>query len=250
MPVNIKIDNFEGPFDLLLHLLKKSQMDIYNIPIHNITSQYMEYLNKMKKMDLEITSEFIVMAATLMEIKSKQLLPKNNESDTEDEENDPQKELIRKLIEYKKYKKCAEYLSKLEGKQEFLFEKKAEVIETKNENNVDFLKNVTMVQLYNIYSELLNKFINKKNRNNVIPKAIHVDKYRIQDKMEELTDLIKVKKNMDFANVIKNCHNKMETIVTFLALLELIKTKTVKVYQIGTFTNIFMESVAAENGEE
>lgn len=250
MPVNIKIENYEGPFDLLLHLIKKNEMDIYNIQIHEITAQYMEYLNTMKEMDLEITSEFIVIAATLMEIKSRQLLPKSKEVVEENEEADPQKELVRKLIQYKKYKKCAEYLKEIEEGQHFLFDKKPEIIECKDEKCSDILKNVTMLQLYNIYSELLNRCINKKNKNNVIPKAIPVDKYKIQDKMEELSSAIKIHKKMDFNSVMENCDNKMETIVTFLALLELIKLKVVKVYQNGSFSNIYMERIVVHDGQQ
>ncbi|GAE02350.1 segregation and condensation protein A [Clostridium botulinum B str. Osaka05] len=108
MPLNIKIHNFDGPFDLLLHLIKKNKMEIYDVSIYEITNQYLQYLNRMEELDLEITSEFIVMAATLIEIKSKYLLPKVEE-EKEEEENDPQKELLDKLLEYKKFKAAAEF---------------------------------------------------------------------------------------------------------------------------------------------
>jgi len=112
--LNIKISNFEGPFDLLLHLIKKNKMDIYNVKIYEITNQYIEYIKEMKELDLEITSEFIVMAATLIEFKSKMLLPKIKKEEDEDEER-YKEDLLQKLIEYKKFKKASIYFRKLKG---------------------------------------------------------------------------------------------------------------------------------------
>src|SRR3712207_4469850 len=113
MSLNIKIENFEGPFDLLLHLIKKNEMDIYDIKIYEITTQYLNYINNMKELDLEVTSEFIVIAATLLEIKSKMLLPKQVVEENEEDAEDPRQELINKLLEYKKFKQVADYLMKI-----------------------------------------------------------------------------------------------------------------------------------------
>ncbi|NOV88853.1 chromatin segregation and condensation protein Rec8/ScpA/Scc1 (kleisin family) [Clostridium acetobutylicum] len=124
MTLNINIDNFQGPFDLLLHLIRKNKMDIYDIKIFDITNQYIQYLNEMKEMDLEITSEFIVMAATLIEIKSKYLLPKTKEEEEEKEESDPTKELVSKLVEYKKFKLAADFLKNRELDYGEVFSKK------------------------------------------------------------------------------------------------------------------------------
>lgn len=123
MSISIKIENFEGPFDLLLYLIKKNKMEIYDIKIHDITTQYLDYINNMKEMDLDITSEFIVIAATLLEIKSKMLLPKEN-IDNEDTEEDPRKYLMDKLIEYKKFKKVADWLKEKEKDfRDYVFQK-------------------------------------------------------------------------------------------------------------------------------
>ncbi|MCW8000078.1 segregation/condensation protein A, partial [Clostridium sp. cpc1] len=146
MPLNIKIHNFDGPFDLLLHLIKKNKMEIYDVSIYEITNQYLQYLNRMEELDLEITSEFIVMAATLIEIKSKYLLPKVEE-EKEEEENDPQKELLDKLLEYKKFKAAAEFFKTRQKISGTSFSKKPEIIEVKNKETTteELLKNVTML---------------------------------------------------------------------------------------------------------
>src|SRR5665647_804503 len=112
MPLNIKLENFEGPFDLLLHLIKKNKMDIYEVRIHDITAQYLEYIRAMEEMDLEVTSEFIVIAATLIEIKSRLLLPKSSgEENAEDSEAETAETLLIKLAEYKRFKTASEYLN-------------------------------------------------------------------------------------------------------------------------------------------
>ncbi|EQB86689.1 hypothetical protein M918_13070 [Clostridium sp. BL8] len=142
MSLSIKITNFEGPFDLLLHLIKKNEMDIYNIRILEITNQYLDILKQMKEMDLDITSEFIVIAATLIEIKSKILLPKPKVENEEENEEDAAKELINKIVLYKKFKVAAEFLLERERETGIMFSKKPEIIEEKNykETTADLLK--------------------------------------------------------------------------------------------------------------
>ena len=237
----IKINDFEGPFDLLLHLIKKNQMSIYNVKIFEITNQYLKYLNDMKTMDLEITSEFIVVAATLIEIKSKYLLPKPKKE--EENEEDYEKNLIEKLIEYKKIKGVSvffkeRYISAGEvyGKKPELIEDKREVVSTK-----DLLKDIHLIDLFNIYNNLLEIFNNKQNRNNIIQKKIYVDQYKIEDKLEYIMDKLKNENVNSFSEFIENCENKLECVVTFLALLEMIKQRMVKVYQSANFTKILIE---------
>ncbi|HEX9025443.1 MAG TPA: segregation/condensation protein A [Clostridium sp.] len=237
----IKINDFEGPFDLLLHLIKKNQMSIYNVKIFEITNQYLKYLNDMKTMDLEITSEFIVVAATLIEIKSKHLLPKPKKE--EENEEDYEKNLIEKLIEYKKIKGVSvffkeRYISSGEvyGKKPELIEDKREVVSTK-----DLLKDIHLIDLFNIYNNLLEIFNNKQNRNNIIQKKIYVDQYKIEDKLEYIMDKLKNENVNSFSEFIENCENKLECVVTFLALLEMIKQRMVKVYQSANFTKILIE---------
>ncbi|MFL0251546.1 segregation/condensation protein A [Clostridium neuense] len=241
MTLNININNFQGPFDLLLHLIKKNEMDIYDIKIHEITNQYMEYLNEMKEIDLEVTSEFIVIAATLIEIKSKFLLPKSK--DEEEEEKDPREELVSKLLEYKKFKSVASYLRQKQEESGIVFSKKPEIIEDKEDNNRDILKGITMLQLYNLFCKLMNDYDNKLNHNNVYLSEISVDEYKVEDKMEDLLNGVKHKKILHFSEIIKGCHNKLEMVVTFMALLELVKLRSIKIHQESNFKDIFMERI-------
>lgn len=247
MALNIKIHNFEGPFDLLLHLIKKNEMDIYNIKIYEITNQYLEYLKSMEELDLEITSEFIVIAATLIEIKSKTLLPKvkNDENAADLEDNDPTKELIQKLLEYKKYKSVSAYFKEKMEENGVTFSKKPEIImENKTENNLeDILRNITILKLYYVYNDLMNKYRNRMNDNINIDKGIAIDRYKIEDKMIFIQDRIRTSKNTSFSRIVSSCESKMEVIVSFLALLELIKLKVAKVTQDSSFNEIYIEGI-------
>ena len=237
----IKINDFEGPFDLLLHLIRKNQMSIYNVKIYEITNQYLNYLNEMKKMDLEITSEFIVVAATLIEIKSKYLLPKPKKE--EKDEEDVEKNLLEKLIIYKKIKGVSDFFKNRYVNSGEVYGKKAEVIEEIKEQNQqeDILKNLNLLQLYSIFNNLLEIYNNRQNKGNIIQKKIYVDKYKIEDKVDYIISRMKKEKINYFEDLVDTSECKLETIVTFLALLEMIKQKMIKVYQNGNFTKIIIE---------
>jgi len=240
MAVNIKISNFEGPFDLLLHLIKVNQLGIYEISIFEITNQYIEYLNSMKEIDLDITSEFILMASTLLEIKSRELLPKNNEKETEEE--DPKAKLIQKLLEYKKFKEISFVLRKKEEEYGHYFVKKPEIIDDSFQKDIDkdLFSGKNLMDLYHIYKELLERNKEKVNTNGINDK-ISVDTYRVEDKMEELRVKLNDKRIIGFSYISLSCNNKLELVVTFLALLELIKQKEVKVSQRDNFNEIYIE---------
>ncbi|WP_051931545.1 segregation/condensation protein A [Clostridium sp. KNHs214] len=249
MALNIKIHNFEGPFDLLLHLIKKNQMDIYHIRIHEITKQYMDYINTMKEMDLEITSEFIVIAATLLEIKSRMLLPKVTVDKDQEPEEDPEEFLLKKLIEYNKFKKAAEFFKEKEIVTGATFGKKPEIIEEKKSyNEEDFLKNITMLELFNIYSELMSNYLNKLNKNSAIEKELLIDNFKVEDKMAVLKYKMQQNHKLKFSDVMRECRKKMEVIVTFLALLELVRLRVVKAYQQDNFSEIFIERIEEKDG--
>lgn len=243
MALKIKISNFEGPFDLLLHLIKKNEMEIYNVRISDITTQYLEYISKMKEMDLEITSEFIVIAATLLEIKSKELLPKEKKDEVSmDLEEDTEKTLINKLIEYKKFKAAAEFFKSKSDHIGVMFSKKPEIIELKEKKEENILNNISMLELYNLYIEIMRNYNNKVNVN-FIPREIHVDNYKIEDKMMHISELMHKNKKTVFSNLAENCREKIEVVVTFLALLELIKLRRVKVIQEENFKEIYLERI-------
>lgn len=238
----IKVADFEGPFDLLLHLIKKNKMNIHNVEIYKVTNQYLNYLDEMKEMDLEITSEFIVVAATLIEIKSKTLLPKIKKED-EEEEEDIEKKLLEKLIIYKKIKEATNFFRERYISSGDVYAKKPEVIEEVKTpvDNEEILKNVTLLDLYHIYNNLLEVYMNKQNKTNVIQKKIYVDKYKIEEKYDYLVELIKNKKVTEFSDVMLQCECKLECVVTFLALLEMIKQRVVRVYQNTSFGDILIE---------
>lgn len=244
MPI-IKLENFDGPFDLLLHLIKKNEMNISEIRIHEITKQYLKYISLMKELDLEITSEFIVMAATLIEIKSKSLLPKEKKEEEEASEEDLQRILMEKLKEYKKFKKISAYLKSRELSAGEVFTKKAEIIEVEVKDDLDkeeYFKNITMVDLYKLYNNLMRMYGEKQNLN-VMEKKISIDKYKITDKISFLRDKLKEKCVFRFSEFVSKCECKLEVVVTFMAMLELIKRNEVKVTQYEDFGEIMMEKV-------
>lgn len=239
----IKVADFEGPFDLLLHLIKKNKMDIYNVEIYKVTNQYLEYLNTRKVMDLEITSEFIVVAATLIEIKSKNLLPKVKVEEEENEE-DIEIKLMERLIEYKRFKAVSEFFNDKYVSSGEVFSKKPEVIEeikAEKVDNDDIFKNITLLDLYNIYNKILENYREKQNKVNVVQKKIYVDKYKVEDKMEELLKKFNSVEVIEFNNLMKESSCKLETVVIFLALLELIKIRTIQVFQDENFSNILIK---------
>ena len=240
----VKVADFEGPFDLLLHLIKKNKMNIYNIEIYKVTNQYLEYLNSRKVMDLEITSEFIVVAATLIEIKSKNLLPKVKVDEEEESEEDIEKRLMERLIEYKKIKNVSEFFKNKYINAGEVFSKKPEIIEEikpEKIDNDDIFKNLTLLDLYNIYNKILETYREKQNKVNVVQKKIYVDKYKVEDKMEELLERFNSSEVIEFNNLMKESTCKLETVVTFLALLELIKIRTIQVFQDESFSNILIK---------
>ena len=239
--LKIKLTDFEGPFDLLLHLIRKNKMDIRNVEINLVTNQYLSYLDNMKEMDLDITSEFIVVAATLIEIKSKSLLPKVKVE--EENEEDIAKKLLEKLAIYKQIKEATSFFRERYVNTGSVFTKKPEIIEeTKSViDNDDALKNVTLLDLYHIYNNLLEIYMNKQNKASIIQKKIYVDKYKIEDKVDYLSSRLKSGKVTEFSELIAECECKIECVVTFLALLEMIKQKAVKVYQNSNFGEILIE---------
>ncbi len=239
----IKVADFEGPFDLLLHLIRKNKMNIKNVEIYKITNQYLNYLDELKEMDLEVTSEFIVVAATLIEIKSKTLLPKPKV--IEEDEEDIEKKLLEKLILYKKIKESTVFFNNRYSNLGCIYTKKPEIIEEKAStvNNEDLFQNISLIDLYQIYNNLIELYFSKQNKVNVVQKKIQTDKYKIEEKYDYLIEKFKSSRTLEFNDIIIECECKMECVVTFLALLELIKQREVKIYQSQSFGDIFIERI-------
>ncbi len=249
MSLNIKLENFEGPFDLLLHLIKKNKMDIYDIRIHDITAQYLEYIRAMEVMDLEVTSEFIVIAATLIEIKSRLLLPKTpGADDSEDSAEDTAEALVSKLAQYKRYKTASLYLKGRFDGNGAMYSKKAEIIEiaAKEVNPSDYLGKVTMTDLFNLYFNVITLQDEKMNENTTFRREIPIEQFKVEEKMEQILNKIGVNKKMKFAAFMSGCSSKNEAITVFLALLELIKLRNLTVFQESSFSDIYIQEVPNE----
>lgn len=240
MSINIKIDAFEGPLDLLLHLIKKAEVDIYDIPISEIAEQYIGYLKEMEELDLDIASEFLVMAATLLEIKSQMLLPKKkNMEDESSDEIDPRQELVEKLVEYKKYKEFAETLKGIEGTNYIFFKEPEEIDDIVNDEVL--FKNITLDNLMHSFKRIVGIYENKFNKRGIIPKNIDYDEYKIEDKMDEIQRALLKNKKLQFNQFFLHVKDKLEIVVIFLAMLELIKLRAIKVVQYNNFGDITIE---------
>ncbi|MGG3574929.1 segregation/condensation protein A [Bacillus gobiensis] len=241
MEYHVKIDAFEGPLDLLLHLINNLEIEIYDIPVAEITEQYLLYVHAMQVLELDIASEYLVMAATLLSIKSKMLLPKQEEELFDDEfseEEDPREELIEKLIEYKKYKNAAKSLKEREEDRQNAFSKPpsdlseyAKEAEMKNEN--------LSVSVYDMLGAF-QKMMNRKKLNKPEETTISRQEIPIEDRMNQIVDFLKVsKKRIKFEELFPH-EQKDHMVVTFLAVLELMKNQQIRIEQEHNFSDIFI----------
>lgn len=242
MSVLYKLDSFEGPLDLLLHLIDRAEIDIQDISISEITNQYMEYLNAMKELELDLTSEFLVMAATLLAIKSQQLLPKppvfeNEFEEWYDDGPDLRDELIQKLVEYRKFKQIAEQLKDKEWQRSLVFSREPE-------DMTPYLQEQLAQPLVGIdISELvaaLQKALKRANRRDVIA-TIQRDEISVKDRIKDIVEVLKQFETVRFSKLIRENMSKHEIVVTFLSILELMKMKHIRCYQHGLFDDIVVQ---------
>ncbi len=236
--LSMTISNFEGPFDLLLHLLKANKMQIHDIKISEITAHYLSYLNNMKELDLEIASEFLLMASTLLEIKSNEMLPKYKE---EVDEEDLKEKLVLRIAEYQAFKTLAEELEERFSKDAYIFTKRAETIVSDEIPLEDLLEGITIDHLYLTYRSLMNRQKEKMNRSFVRVKTMEREVYKIEDKMEELERFLLGKNLVSFTKLLGEIKSKAEKIVLFLAVLELSRNHRIKVSQQDIFSEIIIE---------
>ncbi|MBF8983018.1 segregation/condensation protein A [Lutibacter sp. B2] len=240
MLYNVKLETFEGPFDLLFHLIEKSKVDIYDIPIANIAQQYIDYIKNMKKFDLEVTSEFIIMAATLMEIKSKMLLPDKQEKQLAiDLEEDPRQELVSKLLEYKKYKQVALEFKERENSNKKIFYKQQAQLDQFVKYDKNNIIDIDMGILLNAFKKLLKKR-KKVNESPVYVNEIKREEITIENRIEHIKKRLYEESSLEFEELFSQSFSKSEIVVTFLAILELMKLKFIKVQQTNVFGRIFL----------
>ena len=230
----VKLEVFEGPLDLLLYLIKKEEVDICDIPIERITNQYMEYLTLMQMLNLEVAGEFLVMAATLMYIKSRMLLPADQQvTDTEAEEGeDPRWELIRQLVEYKKFKDAALQLGQREAQQANIFSRRGADMGLEINQDVP-LAEVSIFDLINAFNDVLKKASAREDFREILE-----DRYTVSDKIEEILYTLRERSELVFSDLFANASSRVEIVVTFLALLELIRLARLKVRQATAFGEI------------
>ena len=232
----IKIENFEGPLDLLCHLIEKNKMDIYDINLNEITDQYIQYLNAMEKMNLEIASEFVVMASTLLYLKSKNLLPKQEE----EEEELTEEELIRRIIEYKKYKEISKVLKQNYDINGNRYYKNQEPIKLPKQKLKKEYDNKIIPQ---IYKELMERNSVKLNQNaKNIEKIALVENYTVASKVKEMFKVLVKQKRFVFNKLFSlNKHNRQEVVTAFSGLLEMSRRKKVETTQEELFGDITVE---------
>ena len=230
----VRLDIFEGPLDLLLYLIKKDELDIHTISIERITKQYLTYMDTFKMLNIDLASEFIVMAANLMYIKSRTLLPKSVQPPEEDmEEDDPRWELIRQLIEYKKFKDAAGFLSMKETEQEDYFAHAVEKLEQAEMDFVEPLPDVNIFDLIQAFQNVLKRFEEETDLGEIVD-----DQFTVADKIEGLLSLLEPGKSIQFVSLFDDATSKTEMIVTFLAVLELMKMNQFSIQQEGILGNI------------
>ncbi len=233
MSYKIKLDIFEGPLDLLLYLIKKDHLNIYDIPIARVTEQYLSYLNLMQVMDLNIAGEFLVLAAELMKIKSKMLLPAE-ETAQEEEQEDPREELVRRLLEYEKFKEIANTLREKETDQKDVFKRpKVEVDlpqEVPQKKEVYF--EASIFDLISAFTQAL-KDVPKELFYEVIK-----DEFTVEEKVHSLLHFLLVTPSARVSELFSKAKNKLEVVVTFLAILELIRMKEIVAFQKDLFGEV------------
>jgi segregation and condensation protein A len=230
----VQLEVFEGPLDLLLYLVKKEEVDIYEVNLTKIAAQFVEYIDLMRQFDLEIAGEFLVMASTLMYIKSRELLPVDQQAPVEDEEEgeDPRWELIRQLVEYKKFKDAAAQLQEREAVQENVFARQPGKPEFDSGQPVG-KPEVSLFDLLNAVSAIL-----KRHGQREETRDLYEDKWSVSEKIEYLVQLVKERIKLQFSELFANTTSRSEVVVTFLALLELIRLKHLAVTQPEPFGEI------------
>jgi segregation and condensation protein A len=234
LPYQVRIENFEGPLDLLLHLIKKNEINIYDIPIAMIAQQYLNYLEAMKDLNLTVAGEFLVMAATLLQIKSRMLLPVEESAEDDEDGPDPREELVRRLLEYKTFKEAARQLDTQERMWRDIYTRPAMSSDAEAAADETMLDNLGLFDLVDALQGILNRNPGKKLLE-IIP-----DSLTVRDRMNVILEALEGQESVGFEALFEASCHRLVIIVTFLALLELIRLRTVRVYQAENFGPIMV----------
>ncbi|PKL92774.1 MAG: hypothetical protein CVV21_00055 [Candidatus Goldiibacteriota bacterium HGW-Goldbacteria-1] len=227
----LKLAVFEGPFDLLLYLIRKNQIDIYDIPIAKITEEYLEYIDMMRKFNLEVATEFIVIAATLIYIKAKMLLPKDEL--LQQDEEDPRMELVQHLLEYNTFKEVSEKMRLYEAKKRDMFERL-------NPLNISADDKELSLDIYAL-AKAMDSILDRLKERKLI--VIPGEAIKIKDRMYELLDVLQTVDNVSFFNMCEKNNNRLYIVALFMGILELLRLKVIRVYQDFTFEDIRIDII-------
>jgi segregation and condensation protein A len=228
----VTIDNFDGPLDLLLHLIKEQDIDIYDIKIEDITKQYLDYIKHMKELNLEIASEYLVMASELIEMKSKMLLPKKREKEEDDYEEDPRELLIERLLAYKRYKEVTSEFKDLELTRKMIFTREPDNLNryAKEEESIEELGVADLIDAFN-------NLLKRKELDRPIATKITKKELSVADKVNKIKNILRNKKRINFEEIFE-VSTKEEVIISFLSVLEMVKKDEILLTQDGNFKNI------------
>jgi len=239
MDYRIKLQNFEGPLDLLLFFISRDKLNIYDIPIHKITNEFLKYIEMMKLLKIEVAGEFILMASILMRIKSKMLLPKPELEDDEDIE-DPRLDLVQQLLEYKRFKKAGHELEKSQEIHDLSFSKGIkEKIKHQEESLDEVMRNVTLVDLLSMFDKLMRDLPEQ----NIY--ELNAEEYNISTELEVIRSQFMNIKKLPFLHLFQNIVTKLKVVVTFMAILEMIQNKELNILQEKVFGEIQLEVMAS-----
>ena len=239
MEYEVKIDNFEGPLDLLLHLIKESKVDIWEISIADIAEEYLAYIQRMEKLNLDIASEYLVMASELIEMKSKMLLPRQEKDVGEEEEEDPKERLIRRLVEYQKYKEVTKNFKELESLRQEFYTKAPDNLKEYVEEGVVPSSDVTLEDLMLAFQ----KFLNRKELEKPLQTTVTKKEITVEERRKSIRDILTKRKRVDFFELFEVV-TKEYIVVTFLAILEMAKKQELLIKQESDFSQIMIEVVA------
>jgi segregation and condensation protein A len=244
LPYQIRLEKFEGPLDLLLHLIKKNEVNIYDIPIALIIQQYLDYLGMMKSLNLAVAGEFLVMAATLVQIKSRMLLPLDEREEDEEEGPDPREELVRRLLEYKAFKEAAGQFDNRERLWREIFHR-SEDVPAAGRGGEAPLEEVTLFDLVDALQGVLARTPNRQMM------EITPENLTVRDRMNAILEALEGREALPFLDLFEQVSQRLVVIVTFLALLELMRIKLVRVFQPETFGAILLSrAFSLANAEE
>lgn len=235
---NLLIGDFEGPLDLLLHLIKKSKMEIFDINICEITNQYIKYIDEMSDLNLDIASEYLVMAAELIEMKSRKLLPKMYADEEEVEEENPEEVLKKRLIEYKKYKESTDVFRNLEANRSSYYTKAPESLK---QYSLDKLENDGSVGVFDLL-DAFQKLLERQQLNKPLNTKIARKELSVKERIVKIRDILSVKKKVNFIELFDD-FSKSYVVVTFLSVLEMAKSKEIVIKQDSNFSDIYLERV-------